>query len=294
MPSSDYLSLSISSITHNDVLVAFNKIKNSFTAGPDQIPGFVIHDCKNIFVQPLLAIFNVAFTTGTFAKNWKTSKIFKSGNNAEIDKYRPVSIINNFSKVFEVVLYSFIYPHVRKYISPQQHGFVDGRSTITNLACFSQFLTEAIDNGSQVDVIYTDFAKAFDRLDHLMLLSKLQVYGLCGNIFNLLRSYLSDRSQYVFYNGHSSHIYDVTSGVPQGANLGPLLFILFVNDLPTIFKSQSLIYADDAKIYHIIRTTEDAHQLQSDMNQRTLLSLENRKKSSKTKRKNRKSPNKLS
>ena len=119
-----------------------------------------------------------------------------------------------------MVQYLYVYTHVRNYITPEQYEFIGKHSTPTNLAYFSQFLAEAMHNKFQVDVIYNDFAKAFD-----IITANLQLFVFYGNILNLMRSYLCDRSQYVYYNGYSSCLYNVLSDIPQGVNVGPLLFV---------------------------------------------------------------------
>jgi hypothetical protein len=156
-------------------------------------------------------------------------------------------------KIFKLGHYNIcIYPYITNFISPQQHGFLKKRSTVTNLACFSQYVSESINQGSQVDTIYTDFSKAFDRVDHRLIISKLDMFGISNKVLHLLQSYLFNRQQFVSYNGFSSFLYHSTSGIPQGSNLGPLLFICFINDLPSALTCGSLLYADDNKMYSTI------------------------------------------
>jgi hypothetical protein len=261
--------LNIIQISEADISAAIALIKNSFTAGHDQIPAFLVKDCKTIFIQPLLTIFNASLRQSKFPFLWKISKIipvFKNGDRSIIDNYRPISILSNFSKIFEIVLYSYIYPYITNFISPQQHGFLKKRSTVTNLACFSQYVSESINQGSQVDTIYTDFAKAFDRVDHRLIISKLDMFGISNKVLHLLQSYLFNRQQFVSYNGFSSFLYHSTSGIPQGSNLGPLLFICFINDLPSALTCGSLLYADDNKMYSTINNLADALTLQENLN----------------------------
>ncbi|KAJ3661981.1 hypothetical protein Zmor_006351 [Zophobas morio] len=182
-----------------------------------------------------------------------------------IPNYRRIGILSNFSKVFEQVLYSAIYNHVKNYISPQQHGFVSGRSTVTNLATVTQYLAEKIDNRGHVDIIYTDFSRAFDTIQHI-LLHKLSYFGLTDSALALIRSYLYDRVAYVFYNGYASSEFIVASGVPQGSNLGPLLFTLFINDLLLQLSCPALAYADDVKLYHEISSVGNMDLLQLNLN----------------------------
>src|SRR5699024_7272751 len=150
-------------------------------------------------------IFNIIFKYSVFPDKWKISSIrpiHKKGNFAEIENYRPITYINNFAKVFEIMLHNLIYPHVSNYIIPQQHGFVKGRSTITNLFVKTQFMSECLDNRSQVDCIYTDFSKAFDRINHNLLLTKLNDFGFSDCLISMFASYLKDRYQYVYCLGY--------------------------------------------------------------------------------------------
>lgn len=149
-------------------------------------------------------------------------------------------------------------------ISHEQHGFMAGRSCVTNLASFSQFLFETLDDSGQVDVIYTDFQKAFDKVDHQVLLTKLENrYGFCPQLICLLRSYLLHRRQYVLIEGFHSFQYPSISGVPQGSNLGPLLFLLFIDDLIAMFFTMRLLFADDFKFLLRVTCIQDCYTLQS-------------------------------
>lgn len=256
------------SVTEREIKEASKKLKNKMTSGPDGIPSFIVKDCISVFVTPMYIIFNLALKTSVFPNRWKEAKvvpIFKNGDKSHIINYRSISILSNFSKLFEVVLYNRIYPSVHNLISQSQHGFMCHRSTVTNLAVISQYVSNIVDNRGQVDVIYTDFSKAFDRIDHNVLLKKLELYGCNNQMKEFFKSYLQERPQYVSYNGYNSFKYEATSGVPQGSNLGPLLFILFINDLSSIIQCHQLFFADDLKVFTEIHTLNDCQKLQDDL-----------------------------
>ncbi|KAH0822373.1 hypothetical protein GEV33_000418 [Tenebrio molitor] len=190
------------------------------TSGPDEIPSLVIRDCAAVFADPLCFLFNLILNTSCYPMRWKTSAvhpIHKKDDRSEITNYRSIALISNFAKVSHK-------------LSPNQHGFTKCRSTETNLVSISQYLSDALDNHSQVDVVYTDLSKAFDRIDHGLLLIKLE----------------------------SSQ----ESGVPQGSVLGPLFFNIFINDLADDLDVPHLLFADDMKIYLTIDSIDDALRLQ--------------------------------
>ena len=150
-------------------------------------------------------------------------------------------------------------------LSEHQHGFLPGRSCSMQLLTVMNKWTEALDNGQTFDVVYLDFAKAFDSVPHKRLLHKLASYGVNGKLLAWIHAFLSNRRQRVVVNGEMASWSAVTSGVPQGSVLGPLLFLVFINDLPEAITSPLKIFADDTKIYRVLSTVDDNQELQDDI-----------------------------
>lgn len=261
--------LIIAQITDTEYLCSVKKLKSSRTSGPDGIPQYIYKACSDLFRFPLCYIYNRILSTSIFPELWKCSKvtpILKTGDSSNIKNYRPISIISTPAKIFEQILYQRIFYHVKPYLTDSQHGFISGRSTTTNLLSFSRNVADSLIRGKSIDVAYLDFAKAFDRLDHSVLLLKLDSFGFSSDLLKLMSSYLDQRKQYVVYKHATSTSYLATSGVPQGSNLGPLLFLIFINDITNFISfSKCLLYADDLKLFREISNLEDANLLQMDI-----------------------------
>lgn len=266
--SMSYNNFSVTEISEDEVFLKIKNLKSNNTAGPDSIPAFLIKDCVGIFSKPLTYLYNIILSTQTFPDHWKVSKIiplFKKDDKSVIENYRPISLLNNFAKIFESLLHDTIYYQIKHHLSDAQHGFVQGRSTVTNLMTISQDLASNLDNGYQTDVVYTDFSKAFDRLDHAILLRKLLEFGFSEKLYLLFTSYITERKCFVECCGFRSSNFTATSGVPQGSVLGPLIFNIFINDVVNDIRSSVLLYADDMKLYRRITSIQDCLVLQSDL-----------------------------
>ena len=166
-----------------------------------------------------------------------------------IENYRPISIISNFAKVFEKCIYNRIFAQIKPLITTKQHGFFQSRSTTTNLMCFLQYCCAGLNEKLQIDAIYTDFSKAFDRLDHGIIATKMSLLGFHPSLVQFFLSYLQDRIQCVEFNGFVSRRFVATSGAPQGSNLAPLIFSLFVNDIVSNLQCEALLFANDLKLF---------------------------------------------
>lgn len=238
-------------------------------AGPDRIPPLFIVKCSESLTKPLSILYSRSVAEGIIPAIWKSafiSPIFKNGNRNEIKNYRPISKLCIFAKILEKIVYSQVYSSVSSSFIPEQHGFLKKRSTTSNLLTFVEYVTLNMDSGAQVDSIFTDFSKCFDRIDHYILLQKLSYAGIHGNLFRWLKAYIENRSQAVVLNGYTSAWHFVPSGVPQGSLLGPLLFNIFINDVSSCFlNSKFLLYADDMKIFKNVNDINDCLSLQEDL-----------------------------
>ena len=190
----------------------------------------------------------------------------KTQNKLPVENYRPISLLCISGKVLERIVYNKIIDFIRPKLSKHQFGFLRNRSCLSQLLTTFATVFEEIDNGAVVDIVYLDFKKAFDTVPHDELLLKLWKIGITGQLWHWFRAYLSDRQHYVKIGNISSSYLPVLSGVPQGSILGPLLFLIYINDLPEqIDYSSCLLFADDTKLLGTIRTESDCIELQKDL-----------------------------
>lgn len=245
------------------------KLDITKSVGPDNIHPLLLVNCARNFALPLSLLYNQSLKTGTFPDAWKQARvvpIYKSGKRECVANYRPVSILSTISKVFESMIHSVLYRHIHKYLISDQYGFVKNRSTNTNLVLFASELMESVDQGFQVDAVYTDFSKAFDKVNHRILLRKLYTFGLSGNLLEWCDSYLKNRPSQVVIDGVQSTPFIALSGVPQGSVLGPLFFNIFINDIAKVIKhSKIYMFADDLKLTKIVSSDEESKNLQKDI-----------------------------
>lgn len=256
-------------ITVEDVRRELRGLDITKSAGPDEIPPSFLVRCSEQLANPLSILFSKSISEGYVPVIWKAafiSPIHKKGPKNLVPNYRPISKLCIISKTFEKIVYKQVYAALRQSFSLSQHGFLKGRSTVTNLLILNDQLTDNMENRLQTDVIYTDYSKAFDRVDHKLLLLKLQLAGIRGDLLRWFSSYIDNRSQAVVVSNFISDWNKVPSGVPQGSLLGPLLFVIFISDIDSCFHhSKVLSFADDMKIYKPIRSIADAEALQADL-----------------------------
>jgi hypothetical protein len=252
-----------------DVFKEMWSINLNQPTGPDGISARFIKECSFILSPIITILFNKSLKTSIFPNIWKFSFLsptYKKGNKSLVTNYRPISKISIFPRIFSKLVNNKLFPLCERLISNEQHGFRPGRSSLTNLGIFKQFILESINIQAQVDVIYTDFEKAFDKVNHSLLLIKLKSFGFNDPLLSWFESFLTNRVQAVKYENHISDQINILSGVPQGDHLSPLLFSIFINDIQKIItNSNCLLFADDTKIYKKIECFDDALKLQEDL-----------------------------
>ena len=217
-------------------------------------------------------LFQASLDQGIIPADWKSANVvpvFKKGDRAKPENYRPVSLTSIVCKTLEHIVCSSIHRHLDQHniLCDAQHGFRKKRSCTSQLLLTIQDLAKGMDMGDQTDVILLDLSKAFDKVPHGRLMYKVNYYGIRGNTHTWIQSLLSNRSQKVQLEGSSSHTSPVLSGVPQGSVVGPLLFLLLINDLPEYVSSKTSVrlFADDCVMYRKVATEEDTKALQKDL-----------------------------
>jgi len=242
--------------TASEIINTVNRFKSKTSAGYDDIPVDIMK-FSILHTAPYLAkIINLSFTTGLVPNMLKIAKVCpiykKNGDKTDINNYRPISILPSFSKIYEKLVYNRLSQYVKKFciLNDCQFGFRSNRSTSMAVLEMTDKINEATENNQFSIGVFVDLSKAFDTLNHNILLNKLYYYGIRGVSYEWFKSYLSNRYQYVHFNGYSSSRLPITCGVPQGSILGPLLFLIYINDICHVAKKSHLIlFADDTNIF---------------------------------------------
>ena len=264
-------SLTDITITPAIVFDKLTQLNPNKAPGPEGWPLFCLKECAQELSSPLSFLYNKSLECSVLPKHWKEALItpvHKKGDRSNVSNYRPISLTSPICRILESIIKDNIQDHLmtNNVILPHQHGFTPGRSCSTQLLLAMNDWTKALDDGHSVDILYFDFAKAFDSVPHNRLISKLQGCGISGKLLAWVKNFLVGRKQKVLLNSHASDWSSVSSGVPQGSVLDPILFNIYVSNMPLIVNSPIFQFADDVKMFRTIRTVDDFCQLQQDIN----------------------------
>ena len=272
---------SMLSFTEEDFISAIKEIGSNSAPGPDDIPAVLLKNCAAPLSVPLFLIWSSSFSLGQVPECYRTSivcPIHKKGDKVSPENYRPISLTSHVIKTFERIIRNKMvhYLETNNILSKNQHGFRSGRSTLSQLLSHINDIITGLCNEEDTDSIYLDYEKAFDKVDHNLLIAKLKRYKFHPQIVSWISSFLSCRSQTVLIGNERSFSARVKSGVPQGTVLGPILFLVFINDLENVVGTSTVrFFADDTRISHQIRESSHHDQLQVDLNNILKWSSEN-------------------
>ena len=264
-------SLTDTDFSEKDIIDAIDELKNNSASGPDGLVAIFLKKCKNALSKPLFHLWRKCLDQGVAPQNLKEAHIipiYKGGHQGLAANYRPIALTSHLIKIFEKVLRNYIVKFLEENnkFNITQHGFRAGHSCLSQLLNHYDKILDILQSGSNVDVIYLDFAKAFDKVDHGIVLKKLSLLGIRGKILKWIKSFLSSRTQMVLVNGVLSDPAAVTSGVPQGSVLGPLLFLILIGDIDKdIAYSFLSSFADDTRLLRKVSGVREASSLQTDL-----------------------------
>ena len=256
-------------ISEQNIGDAIGKINTANSFGHDNISSYFLKLALPFTSGSLEHLFNIAIETSTFPDSWKIARvtpIFKEGDKCERSNYRPISVLPVIARLFEKLVFDQLYWYFDEngFLSLDHSGFRALHSTVTSLPKCTDNWYSGLDTGQMTGLIFIDLKKAFDTVDHEILCKKLYLYGVQNRELAWFKSFLSNRKQFARVNGAGSKIEEIDIGVPQGSCLGPLLFLVYINDLPIAIKnSKTSMYADDASIY---RCSKDMPQLNKEIN----------------------------
>ena len=265
--------LNLIHVTQDDVKDQINCIDPSKASGPDGIGSKMLKLAGDSIVPSLTRLFNLSLTSHQYPTPWKKANvtpIFKKDDPSDVNNYRPISLLSCLSKLFEKIVFKYLFNFLRdnNKISLKQSGFMPGDSTVYQLVHLYHLFCEALDNKKDIRITFCDISKAFDRVWHKGLLFKLKKTGISGPLLNWFESYLSERQQRVAVSGEFSEWGQIKAGVPQGSVLGPLLFLIYINDITEVVQSEVRLFADDTILHVFVdNPVTSAEALNSDLEQ---------------------------
>ena len=258
-------------ITDDDVKDVLSLLNTSKATGPDLINPRLLKEASDQLCKPLARLYNLSLRKAIFPDDWKIANVipvFKSGDRFDFRNYRPISLLSNIGKCMEKCIFKYIHNFLVLYkiITSHQSGFRPKDSTVYQLLCLASDFYRALDMGKEIRIVFCDISKAFDKVWHKGLLFKLRKIGIDSNLLLWFENYLSNRQQQVVINGKVSTLLTVGAGVPQGSILGPLLFLIYINDLVDDIESCIKLFADDTSLYVIVDSEFEASvQLNRDL-----------------------------
>ena len=263
-------SLSSIEITQQAVLKKLKNLRTDKACGSDTVHPYILKNFADIVVAPLTIIFNKSLETGELPKIWKSALItplYKKGPKHKPENYRPISLTSVPCKIMESIFIDHIVDHIQinNLSNPYQHGFTKKRSPDTNLLQALNIWSDALSHHIPIDIVYLDYEKAFDKVPHERLVMQLEKYGITSKPLKWIRNFLTNRTQRVSINGTTSESAPVTSGVPQGSVLGPVLFLIYISGVTSLVQNFISLFADDSKLFSKILDDASIDTLQQDI-----------------------------
>ena len=254
-------------ISQSQLLTTLNEHKAS---GPDRISSYILKHCADELTLILYVIFNQSLSKCSLPNDWLKANVcpvYKKGNRSNVTNYRPISLTSICAKIMEHIIYHSIMDHLNQnnILIENQHGFRSNNSCVTQLITLTKDISSALDHQKQIDIILLDLSKAFATVPHERLLTKLRYYRINDSTYNWIQTWLTRHSQCVVLDSESSSPVPVLSGVPQGTVLGPLTFLLYINDITKGINSALRLFADDCLLYRVINSVEDTSKFREDL-----------------------------
>ena len=253
-------------IAVNQVKVLIHKLVNGKSTGIHNIPNKALKDSVDFIAPALTTIFSLSMHSKVYPADLKIGKVtpvHKGGDKDDLNNYRPITVLPTIACVFEKIIYQQLYKYMtdNNLLGEKQYGFRSLHSTAIALSKTMNHWLINIDKGNKNSVVFLDIKKAFDTVNHRILLDKLECYGIKDQELKFFESYLSNRMQCCNVNGQTSSFRAISCGVPQGSTLGPLLFIIYLNDLPLAVKDAEItLYADDTSLYKAFKNIMDLNE----------------------------------